>query len=100
MSVLLTLICLLSTHFHFWPVCCSPPFCLPFLFPLASFPGKPLASPCPNPSSGQIADPKGCFPEVGQRLCAGSDCCLSPSRPCVAMALAILLAQSPTVRPS
>lgn len=32
MSVLLTPIHPLSTHFHFWPFC-FPPFCLPFLFP-------------------------------------------------------------------
>lgn len=69
MSVLLTPIHLLSTHFHFWPACCFPPFCLPFLFPLASFPGKALVFPCPNPSPSQTADPKG-VPRVGsETLC-------------------------------
>lgn len=59
MSVLLTPIHFLSTPFHFWPYCCFPPFCLPLLFPLASFPGKILDFPCPNPSGQTAADPKG-----------------------------------------
>lgn len=57
-SVLLTPIHSLSTHFHFWPFCFFPPFCLPFLFPLASFLGKALASPWPSPSPGQTTDPQ------------------------------------------
>lgn len=92
MSVPLTPIHPLSTHFPCWPFCFFPAFCLPLLFPLVSFLGKALVSPCPSPSPGQAADP-----EEGSQTWVG-DSVLGKSTPLPTPALlghGVLLAPSP-----
>lgn len=93
MSVLLTPIHPLPTHFHCWPFCFFPAFCLPLLFPLASFLRKALVSPCSSPSPGQAAVPK----EGSQRWVR--DSMLGMTTPLPAPALlghGLLLAPPPT----